>query len=89
MLGKRHLARRTVTATALRSLVTTGPQAVPSRPAAPGGGRGILRRAGGRGRLAPARRLAQANCLIVIDEEVTEVSDGDQVTVIPLLLASA
>jgi molybdopterin molybdotransferase len=33
--------------------------------------------------------LAQANCLIVIDEEVTEVSEGDQVTVIPLLLASA
>ena len=32
--------------------------------------------------------LAQANCLIVIDEEVTEVSEGDQVTVIPLLLAS-
>ena len=32
--------------------------------------------------------LAQANCLIVIDEEVTEVSEGDQVTVAPLLLAS-
>ena len=32
--------------------------------------------------------LAQSNCLIVIDEEVTEVSEGELVTVVPLLLAS-
>ena len=32
--------------------------------------------------------LSRSNCLIVIDEEVTEVSEGDQVTVVPLLLAS-
>jgi molybdopterin molybdotransferase len=31
--------------------------------------------------------LAQSNCLIVIDEAVTDVAEGDQVTVLPLLLS--
>jgi molybdopterin molybdotransferase len=90
MLGKRHLVRRTVVARALRPL---------SSPAARRQyRRGLLHRessggysvepVGGAGSHLLAG-LAQANCLIVIDEEVTEVSEGDQVTVIPLLLASA
>jgi molybdopterin molybdotransferase len=31
--------------------------------------------------------MASANCLVVIDEEVTEVVSGSRVTVIPLLLS--
>lgn len=90
MLGKRHLVRRTVTATALRSLSSPSARRQYRR--------GLLHReadggysvepVGGSGSHLLAG-LAQANCLIVIDEEVTEVSEGDQVTVIPLLLASA
>jgi molybdopterin molybdotransferase len=30
--------------------------------------------------------MAQANCLIVVDEDVTEVSAGGLVTVMPMLL---
>ncbi len=89
MLGKRRLVRRTVAAACLR------------RMSSPAGRRqyrrGLLHReadggysvepVGGAGSHLLAG-LAQANCLIVVDEEVTEVSDGDQVTVIPLLLAS-
>jgi molybdopterin molybdotransferase len=32
--------------------------------------------------------MAGSNCLVVIDEEVTEVAAGSRVTVIPLLLAN-
>jgi molybdopterin molybdotransferase len=32
--------------------------------------------------------MASSNCLVVIDEEVTEVVAGARVTVIPLLLAN-
>jgi molybdopterin molybdotransferase len=31
--------------------------------------------------------MASANCLVVFDEEVTEVAAGSRVTVIPLLLS--
>jgi molybdopterin molybdotransferase len=31
--------------------------------------------------------MAAANCLVVIDEDVTEVVAGSRVTVIPLLLS--
>ena len=31
-------------------------------------------------------RMARANCLIVVDEDVTEVAAGGLVTVMPLLL---
>jgi molybdopterin molybdotransferase len=31
--------------------------------------------------------MASSNCLVVVDEEVTEVSAGSRVTVIPLLLS--
>jgi molybdopterin molybdotransferase len=32
--------------------------------------------------------MAAANCLVVIDEEVTEVVAGSRVTVMPLLLSN-
>jgi molybdopterin molybdotransferase len=32
--------------------------------------------------------MASSNCLVVIDEEVTEVVTGARVTVIPLLLSN-
>ena len=89
MLGKRRLVRRSVRARSLRS--------VSSPPGRRQYRRGLLHReadggysvepVGGSGSHLLAG-LAQANCLIVIDEEVTEVSEGDQVTVVPLLLAS-
>jgi molybdopterin molybdotransferase len=31
-------------------------------------------------------RMARANCLVVVDEDVTEVAAGGLVTVMPLLL---
>ncbi len=90
MLGKRRLFRRTVTATTLQS-ITSPPGRRQYR-------RGLLHRddegrysaepVGGAGSHLLAS-LARANCLIVIDEEVTEVSEGDEVAVIPLLLSGA
>ncbi|MEN3362215.1 MAG: molybdopterin molybdotransferase [Mycobacteriales bacterium] len=90
MLGKRRLDRRSVLAS------------VRQRVSSPAGRRqyrrGLLHReedgsyscepVGGAGSHLLAS-LARANCLIVIDEEVTEVSEGEQVRVIPLLLAGA
>ena len=32
--------------------------------------------------------MASSNCLVVIDEDVTEVAAGSRVTVIPLLLSN-
>jgi molybdopterin molybdotransferase len=32
--------------------------------------------------------MAASNCLVVIDEEVTEVVPGSRVTVVPLLLSN-
>jgi molybdopterin biosynthesis enzyme len=31
--------------------------------------------------------MAASNCLVIIDEDVTEVSSGSRVTVLPLMLA--
>ena len=90
MLGKRRLLRRTITAVSRQRLT------------APSGRRqyrrGLLHReadgsysvepVGGPGSHLLAS-LARSNSLIVIDEEVTEVSEGDEVTVIPLLLSGA
>lgn len=87
MLGKRRLGRHTVTATSARKL---------SSPAARRQyRRGLLHReadgaytvepVGGPGSHLIAG-LARANCLIVVDEEVTDVPEGGRVTVIPLLL---
>ena len=40
----------------------------------------------GDGTVALLARMARANCLIVVDEDVTEVAAGALVTVMPLLL---
>ncbi|HEY3262357.1 MAG TPA: gephyrin-like molybdotransferase Glp, partial [Pseudonocardiaceae bacterium] len=90
LLGKRRLFRRTVTATALQGMSSPAGRRQYRR--------GLLHRddegrysaepVGGAGSHLLAS-LARANCLIVIDEEVTEVSEGDEVTVIPLLLSGA
>jgi molybdopterin molybdotransferase len=89
MLGKRRLVRRTVPAVSMRT-ISSSPGRRQYR-------RGLLHReadgsysvetVGGAGSHLLAG-LAQSNCLIVIDEEVTEVSEGELVTVVPLLLAS-
>jgi molybdopterin molybdotransferase len=89
LLGKRNLQRATVQAAALERFDS------------PGGvreyRRGVLHRestggysvslVGGDGSHLIAA-LAAANCLIVVDEEVTEVVSGSRVTVIPLLLSN-
>jgi molybdopterin molybdotransferase len=87
MLGKRQLFRRTVQAIAGQSL------------ASPLGYRqylhgtvmrhpdgGYVVEPVGDGTDALLARMARANCLIVIDEDVTEVAAGGLVTVMPLLL---
>jgi molybdopterin molybdotransferase len=87
MLGKRQLFRRTV-------------QAIAGQPlASPLGYRqylhgtvmrhpdgGYVVEPVGDGTDALLARMARANCLIVIDEDVTEVAAGGLVTVMPLLL---
>ncbi len=87
MLGKRQLFRRTV-------------QAISGQPlASPLGYRqylhgtvmrhpdgGYVVEPVGDGTEALLARMARANCLIVIDEDVTEVAAGGLVTVMPLLL---
>jgi molybdopterin molybdotransferase len=87
MLGKRQLFRRTV-------------QAISGQPlASPLGYRqylhgtvmrhpdgGYVVEPVGDGTDALLARMARANCLIVIDEDVTEVAAGGLVTVMPLLL---
>jgi molybdopterin molybdotransferase len=89
LLGKRNLQRATVQAVALE------------RVESPAGTRqyrrGVLHReatggysvslVGGAGSHLIAS-MASSNCLVVIDEEVTEVVAGSRVTVIPLLLAN-
>jgi molybdopterin molybdotransferase len=40
----------------------------------------------GDGDQAMLARMARANCLIVVDEDVTEVAAGGLVTVMPMLL---
>jgi molybdopterin molybdotransferase len=90
MLGKRRLFRRIVTATARQHMSSPAGRRQYRR--------GLLHRddegrysaepVGGAGSHLLAS-LARANCLIVIDEEITEVSEGDDVAVIPLLLSGA
>ncbi|RBY76047.1 molybdopterin molybdenumtransferase [Geodermatophilus sp. TF02-6] len=87
MLGKRQLFRRTVQAIAAERL------------ASPLGYRqylhgqvmrhpdgGYVVEPLGDGSEAMLARMARANCLIVVDEDVTEVAAGGLVTVMPLLL---
>jgi molybdopterin molybdotransferase len=89
LLGKRNLQRATVQAIALETIQS--PAGVRQYR------RGVLHReatggysvsmAGGAGSHLIAA-MASANCLAVIDEEVTEVVAGSRVTVMPLLLAN-
>ncbi len=89
LLGKRSLQRATVRATALEG--ATSPHGVRQFR------RGVLHREtsggysvsfiGGPGSHLLAS-LALSNCLVVVEEEVTEVRAGQQVTVIPLLLSN-
>jgi molybdopterin molybdotransferase len=89
LLGKRNLQRATVQAVAL--------ERVDSAPGIRQYRRGVLHReatggysvsfVGGAGSHLLAS-MASTNCLVVIDEEVTEVVAGSRVTVIPLLLAN-
>jgi molybdopterin molybdotransferase len=89
LLGKRTFHRATVQAAALESI--NSPEGVRQYR------RGILHReatggysvslVGGPGSHLIAA-MAAANCLVVIDEEVTEVVAGSRVTVMPLLLAN-
>lgn len=89
LLGKRNLQRATVQAIAL--------EAAQSTPGIRQYRRGVLHReasggysvsfTGGPGSHLIAS-LASANCLIVLDENVSEVAAGSRVTVIPLLLSN-
>jgi molybdopterin molybdotransferase len=89
LLGKRNLQRATVQAVALES--TRSPEGRRQYR------RGVLHReatggysvsfVGGTGSHLIAS-MAGSNCLVVIDEEVTEVTAGSRVTVIPLLLSN-
>jgi len=88
LLGKRSLHRQTVQATALERIDSVAGQRDYRR--------GVLHRepdgrysvslAGGPGPHLVAA-LAAANCLVIIDEEVTEVVPGSRVSVQPLMLA--
>ncbi|GAB2455250.1 molybdopterin molybdotransferase MoeA [Jatrophihabitans fulvus] len=89
LLGKRSLHRATVEATALEG--AKSPHGVRQYR------RGVLHREssgsysvsfiGGPGSHLLAS-LALSNCLVVIDEDVTDVMAGQQVTVVPLLLSN-
>jgi molybdopterin molybdotransferase len=89
LLGKRAIHRATVQATALEG--ATSPAGIRQYR------RGVLHReanggysvsfVGGAGSHLIAS-MASSNCLVVIDEEVTQVAAGSRVTVMPLLLSN-
>lgn len=89
MLGKKQLFRRTVRASAAEKLESPGGRRQYRRGL-------LMRHPDGGYVVAPVGgvgahllfSMAQANCLIVIDEEVTEVPEGSLVTVMPLLLGA-
>ena len=89
LLGKRSLHRATVRATALEG--ATSPFGVRQYR------RGVLHRESGGGYSVSLvggpgshllASLALSNCLVVVDEEVTEIEAGTEVTVMPLLLSN-
>ncbi|GAA5651148.1 gephyrin-like molybdotransferase Glp [Geodermatophilus obscurus] len=91
MLGKRQLFRRTVQAIAAERLLSPlgyrqylHGQVMRH----PDGGYVVepLGDGSGSSEEAMLARMARANCLVVVDEDVTEVAAGGLVTVIPLLL---
>jgi molybdopterin molybdotransferase len=87
MLGKRQLFRRTVQAiSAERLLSPLGyRQYLHGQVMRHPDGGYVVEPIGG-GDEAMLARMARANCLIVVDEDVTEVAEGGLVTVMPLLL---
>jgi molybdopterin molybdotransferase len=89
LLGKRNLQRATVQATALerfdsRQGIRQYRRGVLHREAT--GGYSVSLVGGAASHLIAS--MAASNCLIVVDEEVTEVVAGSRVTVIPLLLSN-
>ncbi len=87
MLGKRQLFRRTVQAIAGQSLLSPlGYRQYLHGTVMRHPDGGYVVEPVGDGTDALLARMARANCLIVIDEDVTEVAAGGLVTVMPLLL---
>ena len=87
MLGKRQLFRRTVQAISGQQLVSPlGYRQYLHGTVMRHPDGGYVVEPVGDGTDALLARMARANCLIVIDEDVTEVSPGGLVTVMPLLL---
>jgi molybdopterin molybdotransferase len=87
MLGKRQLFRRTVQAIAAQQLLSPlGYRQYLHGTVMRHPDGGYVVEPVGDGSDALLARMAQANCLIVIDEDVTEVAPGGLVTVMPLLL---
>ena len=87
MLGKRQLFRRTVQAVAAQRLLSPlgyRQYLHGSVMRHPEGGY-VVEPVGGDDE-AMLARMARANCLIVVDEDVTEVAEGGLVTVMPMLL---
>ncbi len=87
MLGKRQLFRRTVQAVAGQPLVSPlGYRQYLHGTVMRHPDGGYVVEPVGNGTDALLARMARANCLIVVDEDVTEVAAGALVTVMPLLL---
>ncbi|MGY1694498.1 gephyrin-like molybdotransferase Glp [Geodermatophilus sp. SYSU D00814] len=87
MLGKRQLFRRTVQAiSAERLLSPLGYRQYLHGQVMRHPDGGYVVEPLGDGDEAMLARMARANCLVVVDEDVTEVAEGGLVTVMPLLL---
>ncbi|SNS74457.1 molybdopterin molybdotransferase [Geodermatophilus pulveris] len=87
MLGKRQLFRRTVQAIAAEQLLSPlGYRQYLHGQVMRHPDGGYVVEPLGDGGEAMLARMARANCLIVVDEDVTEVAAGGLVTVMPLLL---
>ncbi|MFW3170569.1 gephyrin-like molybdotransferase Glp [Geodermatophilus sp. CPCC 206100] len=87
MLGKRQLFRRTVQAIAAERLLSPlGYRQYLHGQVMRHPDGGYVVEPLGDGDEAMLARMARANCLIVVDEDVTEVAPGGLVTVMPLLL---
>jgi molybdopterin molybdotransferase len=87
MLGKRQLFRRTVQAISAQQLLSPlGYRQYVHGLVMRHPDGGYVVEPVGSGDEAMLARVARANCLIVIDEDITEVAPGGLVTVMPLLL---
>ena len=87
MLGKKQLFRRTVQAVSAQQLLSPlGYRQYLHGQVMRHPDGGYIVEPIGDGDQAMLARMAKANCLIVVDEDVTEVSAGGLVTVMPMLL---